>query len=102
MIVRRPQQGICACTNHFRTKELATSTRCWRFDQLQQNADRTLTLADIAKQLHLVNQGRNTFQTMIFEPDLLKLHLAIGKCPSSALPLHLVELGPLFKSGGKE
>src|SRR5262249_16510270 len=66
VIVRRPQQGICPCTNHFRSPELASSTRCWRYDILKQNTDRTLGLADLARQLDLVNQGTSTFQTMVF------------------------------------
>jgi hypothetical protein len=33
---------------------------------------------------------------MIFEPATLKLHLAIGSCPSSSLPLKLLELRPLL------
>ena len=47
--------------------------------------------------LDAVNQGRLTLQTMIFEPAALKLHLAIGKCPASKLPLKELELGPLLK-----
>ena len=42
------------------------------------------------------NQGKFTLQTMIFEPAALKLHLAIGECPSSALPLKELDLKPLF------
>ena len=40
-------------------------------------------------------------QTMIFEPAVLKLHLAIGKCPSSALPLQPIDLGPLLKKSAR-
>jgi hypothetical protein len=43
-----------------------------------------------------VNMGPLTLQTMIFEPRSLKLHLAIGSCPSSKLPLKTLELAPLF------
>ncbi len=55
-----------------------------------------LGIADVAQKLNEVNMGRMTVQTMIFEPATLKLHLAIGSCPSSALPLKPLELGPLF------
>jgi hypothetical protein len=34
---------------------------------------------------------------MIFEPVPLKLHLAMGSAPSSALPLKTLELAPLLK-----
>jgi len=36
-------------------------------------------------------------QSMIFEPEPLILHLAMGSCPSSALPMKTLELQPLFK-----
>ena len=48
------------------------------------------------KQMHRANQGEWTFQTMVFEPAALQLHLAFGKGPSSALPLRTLELAPLF------
>ena len=47
--------------------------------------------------MHAANQGAETFQTMIFEPATLKLHLAIGSCPSSALPLTELDLRQLLK-----
>jgi hypothetical protein len=34
---------------------------------------------------------------MVFEPAALKLHLAIGKTPSSKLPLKEIDLAPLLK-----
>src|SRR5262249_50790287 len=37
--VRRPEAGICPCTNHFRTKELATSTHCIRYDILAKSGE---------------------------------------------------------------
>ena len=43
-----------------------------------------------------LNQGWLTLQTMIFEPAELKLHLAIGACPTSALPMKTLELAPLL------
>ena len=59
--------------------------QCRKLDQLD--------VADVAKKMDEVNMGRMTVQTMIFEPAALKLHLAIGSCPSSALPMKLLELG---------
>lgn len=97
---RHSTDSICACTNHFRTDELAvwmTSRLCNRYPKLAQarKLDQ-LNVADVAKFMDEVNLGRLTVQTMIFEPVPLKLHLAIGSCPSSALPLKLLELKPLF------
>jgi predicted choloylglycine hydrolase len=97
VVARRGSDGICACTNHFRSDELALLTWCNRYRKLilSRNLDQ-LDVADVAKKLDEVNLGRLTVQTMIFEPATLKLHLAIGSCPSSALPLNLLDLKPLF------
>jgi hypothetical protein len=40
-----------------------------------------------------------TFQTMIFEPKTLKLHVAFGPGPCTQKPLEVIELGERF--GGK-
>jgi hypothetical protein len=101
LVVRPSSEGLVYCTNDFRSRELAVNTQCWRYDSLEKTkASSTLDLPGVVKQLHAANQGEWTIQTMVFEPEALKLHLAFGKGPSSALPLHMVELGPLFKNGG--
>lgn len=101
VVLRRGTDGICSCTNHFRSTLLAEDLQCPRYQALE--ASRTsakLALADVVKHLHAANQGPATMQTMIFEPAALKLHLAFGKGPSSALPLHTLELAPLFTKNG--
>lgn len=98
---RGPTEGVCACTNHFRTEKLGTTKICRRFTELSKVRDLALVdVEDVHARLHAANQGWLTLQTMVFEPNTLKLHLAIGKCPSSALPLKTLELKPLFE--GKE
>jgi hypothetical protein len=98
LVVRKAVASVCPCTNHFCSKELATASRCWRLPILEEcRKQEKIGLADVAKKLDAVNQGRLTLQTMIFEPAALKLHLAIGKCPASKLPLKELELGPLLK-----
>lgn len=95
-------QGILACTNHFRTKPLRAFAFCWRYPKLAAAQEQdTLTLADVAAKLDAANMGPMTMQTMIFEPGPLKLHLAIGACPSSALPLRELELEPLFRTSNE-
>jgi hypothetical protein len=99
LMVREPEAGLCAATNHFRSKELATSTECWRYPRLAKALDKEkLGLPEVKDRLQAVNQGKGTLQTMIFEPASLTLHLAIGKCPTTDLPLKKLELAPLFKS----
>ena len=96
--VRHGSDGILACTNHFRSDELAMFTWCNRYRKLIQSRKLDeLDVPDVAKKLDEVNMGRMTVQSMIFEPATLKLHVAIGSCPSSALPMKLVELAPLMK-----
>jgi hypothetical protein len=97
VVLRGANEGLCPCTNHFRTAELATATACHRFDALlQANGLAKLGLKQVAERMHAAHQGKDTFQTMVFEPAALKLHLAIGSCPSSALPLKELDLKPLL------
>jgi isopenicillin-N N-acyltransferase like protein len=97
---RHGSDGILACTNHFRSEKLLvwpTSQLCNRYPKLiQARKLGELDVADVAQKLDDVNMGQMTVQTMIFEPATLKLHLAIGSSPSSALPLKLLELKPLL------
>ena len=97
LVVRRPEDGICACANHFRSAELRGLALGRRYNVLMRAAALPLLdVADVARKLHEVSQGRMTLQTMVFEPAALRLHLAIGSCPSSALPLRRLDLAPRF------
>ncbi len=96
-VVRRASsQGVCPCTNHFRTPELALERekQCWRYDKLCacQQMDK-LGIADIARLLDSANQRQFTIQTMIFEPSTLKAHISFGPAPSSSRPLKEIDLG---------
>lgn len=96
--VRKEPDGICVCTNHFRTEPLRFITYCPRYDRLiQAKKLERLGLEEVSAMLHQAHQGPLTIQTMIFEPAALRLHLSIGKPPTSARPLEKVELGPLFR-----
>jgi hypothetical protein len=99
--VRRPVDGIGSCTNHFREKGLATSTRCRRYDGLEKCRDtKRLGVAEVARLMHSVHQNDWTLHSMVFEPLALRLHLALGKGPASAQPFKRLDLAPLFKRGG--
>jgi isopenicillin-N N-acyltransferase like protein len=97
---RRATDGILACTNHFRTSELAVPLLKWcpRYQKLAQTRRLPkVNISDVAKKLDDVSMAGLTVQTMIFEPATLKLHLAIGACPSSAQPTKELDLKPLLK-----
>jgi hypothetical protein len=97
LIVRRAVEGICSCTNHFRSEQLATATTCPRFAKLEQSRNlKQLDVVAVAKQMDEVNQGSWTVQTMVFEPKTLQLHVALGKGPATRLPLRTLDLASLF------
>lgn len=99
VVLRPATDGICACTNHFRTAELAESTTCWRYDLLDASrAQQKHNIADVAQRMHAVNQGALTLQSMVFEPAALRLHLAFGEGPATRLPLRALDLAKLFES----
>ena len=97
--VRRPVDGICAATNHFRSAALRTWTDCDRYAALTPVAEKKLSLSEIKNRLHAANQGGMTLQTMIFEPATLTLHLAIGEPPTSSLPFKKLDLAPWLAPG---
>lgn len=100
VIVRPSADGISICTNHFRTEQLGGPESCWRYEKLAASAVQDqYNVSDVSERMHSVNQGASTLQTMIFEPKSLKLHLAFGKGPATALPLNTLELEKLFRQG---
>ncbi len=100
VIVRPAEEGICTCTNHFRSKELAVSTeeRCWRYDKLQKYRERPkLDVADVARALDDVSQGKATLHSMIFEPKTLRAHIAVGAGKVKERTRKTLECGKLFR-----
>jgi isopenicillin-N N-acyltransferase like protein len=96
--VRYGTDGLCFCTNHFRTPELAMFAFCGRYRSFEKSRSLPMFgVDDVAKKLDDVNMGPITVQSMVFEPEALILNLAIGSCPSSALPMKKLDLQPLFK-----
>jgi isopenicillin-N N-acyltransferase like protein len=111
---RDSQHGVLPCTNHFRTPGLAaqsnegaavtagasrfdSASRCWRYPLLAAASDKgPLTVDQVREHLHAANQGEFTLQTMVFEPNELKLHVAFGPPPTSDDKLTTIDLAPLF------
>jgi predicted choloylglycine hydrolase len=105
VVQRDPQKGIAVCTNHYCTREVCvadpvnvsqTLDRFGALDEIRKQTEK-IRIEDVKARLHAANLGGLTLQTMIFEPATLKLHLAFGDTPASALPLKTLELGPLFR-----
>ncbi len=95
--LRRSMTGICACTNHFRAGRDLPAGLCRRYAGLLRDTEiGKLAVDAMAGKLHQVHQGLQTVQTIIFEPGPLHLHIAMGSCPSSALPLKQLRIGPLL------
>jgi predicted choloylglycine hydrolase len=103
-VVLRTSEGVCPCTNHFCTElrpaERADIAQSYdRFDTLEETRKlpRPVTIEDVRGKLDEVNLGSLTLQTMVFEPATLRVHLATGETPSSAMKLHTLDLAPLLK-----
>lgn len=98
VVRRNATAGYCCCTNHFCDAKLATATKCPRFEVLEKwRQTPKFGLSEIARIMDDVNQGQATLQTMIFEPAALRLHVALGRGPTSKLPLKKLELTSYFK-----
>jgi len=101
--VRRPEGAILRCTNHFELPEFQADIRCLRYFTLGKlmefKTGQKYSREDVHRVMHSVNQGEMTFQTMIFEPASMKLHVAFGPGPISSAPLHELPLGRLLSPG---
>ena len=96
--VRSPENGVCCCTNHFRTDVLCVGKKCWRYDRLAPLYTETekLGVSDVFARLDDVHQGKATLQSMVFEPAARVLHFAYGEGPATRRDPHRLELGKLF------
>jgi isopenicillin-N N-acyltransferase like protein len=97
--VRTHVNGVCCCTNHFRTDKLSVTDKCLRYDKLsplQAKDGPKLDVKDVFAELDKVHQGKNTLQSMVFEPGERVLHLAYGTGPATKLTPVKLELGKLF------
>lgn len=94
VVVREAENGLCACTNHFRTPELRVFVISRRHEQLleAQKIPR-IDVPTIEKKLNEVNLGFLTIQSVVFEPEDHVIHLAIGFPPVTKRPYRRVELG---------
>src|SRR5690606_6775119 len=79
VVLRHSQHGFCAATNHFESRALSVGNECQRMDRLVRAAGlEKLGVNDTYRLLQSVSQHWWTAHSMVFEPQTLKLHLAIG------------------------
>ena len=97
-VVRRDSKdGICVCTNHFCSPQLMIFPFCKRFAALEKARQmQKLGVDDVIAKMHAATSEHLTLQTMIFEPQALRLHLSAGKIPSTTGPFRTVDLQPLL------
>lgn len=97
--VRTAENGVCCCTNHFRTEKLGLEEKCWRYAKLaplQAKDGPKLGVKDVFAKLDEVQQGKSTLQCMVFEPSNRVLHLAYADGNAPKAKPHKLELGKLF------
>jgi hypothetical protein len=98
--VRTHENGVCCCTNHFRTNKLCLDSKCPRYDKLstlQAKGAPKLGVKEVLAELDRVNQGKYTLQCMVFEPEARIMHLAYGTGPATKIPPVKLDLGKLFE-----
>ena len=96
VMVRR-NASVNACTNHFRTAGLCVDKSCERFDALMSQEQGKYSVEKVFARLGAVAQGEQTFQSMVFEPQSLVLHVAIEERPSTTGTLRRIDLKALLK-----
>jgi isopenicillin-N N-acyltransferase-like protein len=104
VLMRKADQGVCLCTNHFHSpplKPARPANVCYSFERyarLERVRDLKEKVGprDLLAELHAVNLADETLQTMVFEPATLRLHLSVGPLPASKGPLRTLDLKPLL------
>ena len=101
VVLREGQNGLCAATNHFESRQLSVGNTCVRLDKLTraQGLNGKLDVNDTFRLLQAVSQDWWTAHSLVFEPETLKLHIAFGDGyrPATAFPLRTVDLSPWLK-----
>jgi predicted choloylglycine hydrolase len=95
-VILRQSNGINACTNHFRSQELCISKECERYDAIMEKHVGKYSVQSAFERLDAAAQGERTFQSMVFEPKALVLHVSIEQRPSTQGTLRRVDLKKLL------
>ena len=60
VVVRPSSEGVCICTNHFRTDELGGPESCWRYEKLAAHFLAMITLAMVQRCLRILDPANTT------------------------------------------
>jgi len=100
VLSRDATNGLCCATNHFRHPELAGDEKCGRYSRLEESRKMArLGVMEVASLMKATNQGKMTVHTMVFEPALLRIHLAMGPGPATDYPLVAIDLADQLNVG---
>ncbi len=101
VVVRRPEEQLLVCTNHFRSEPLRVSLQCGRYNVLSAiDIQQAYDVPALWKQLHKGSVSA-TLQAMVFEPAQLRLHLAYGVPRATSRAPRLIELAELLAPSGR-
>jgi hypothetical protein len=98
VVVRGPEENLLICTNDYRTPQLCRSEECSRYDELAKFRQRKAPVGhlDVIQALRTVGRDR-TLQSMVFEPESLRLRVALGTVPVWDHPFVTLDLATLFR-----
>lgn len=95
---RAPAAEPLISTNHQRGTDRDTMGRCWRYDRLHKLGEKEfgkIGLSDLEHLLAKVSPGKETLQSMVFEPTSRVIYLAVG-ANATAKPYAQVDLSKYF------
>jgi hypothetical protein len=99
VVVRRPENGLLICTNHFRSPELRAGETCWRYAALARGGITSkYDVRMLWRRLHRASV-RGTLQSMVFEPASLTVHLSFGVLPATLQPPKTIDLSDYMLPG---
>ncbi|NQT87525.1 hypothetical protein HQ560_12220 [bacterium] len=98
---RRPDRGILMATNHFRSpvhtaRPLPHDSRWHTLTRLAGKLRGRADLRSLVDVLRAVQQRTLTIQSMIFEPETQRLHVAVGRIPAASGPYVTLDCKRLF------
>ena len=98
IVVRKAEESLLVCTNHFRTPELCVPRDCSRYAEmaLLRRSEAPIEISDIQQSMQRVG-GRSTLQAVVFEPETLRMHVAMGSIPVWDRPFVKLDMKALFE-----